>query len=171
VNRARRPRAAAGSFALAGLAAAVIIGAAGCASSPPVVAQGPTAKMERVGNSLSVVLTPLGAARIGVQTTVATTAATSPSAGAGAGATSTSATAGAADIVVPYAALLYEPDGSAAVYVNTGPLVYTRYLVPVDFISGNDVYLKPGSLPPRAKVVTTGAEELLGVQNGVGEET
>jgi hypothetical protein len=135
----------------------VIVGAAGCASSPPVVAQGPAAKMERIGNSLSVVLTPLGAARIGVQTTVA--------------ATGMSAASHAADVVIPYAALLYEPDGSAAVYVNTGPLVYTRYLVPVDFISGNDVYLKPGSLPPRARVVTAGAEELLGVQNGVGVET
>jgi hypothetical protein len=38
-------------------------------------------------------------------------------------------------------------------------------------INGQTVYLKPGSLPANAVVVTQGAEELLGVQNGVGEET
>jgi hypothetical protein len=38
-------------------------------------------------------------------------------------------------------------------------------------ITGQTAYLKPGSLPAGAAVVTQGAEELLGVQNGVGEET
>ena len=54
---------------------------------------------------------------------------------------------------------------------TTGALTYTRYLVPVTVINGQTVYLKPGSLPANAVVVTQGAEELLGVQNGVGEET
>jgi hypothetical protein len=66
---------------------------------------------------------------------------------------------------------VYEPAGDPAVYVATGPLTYTRYLVPVTVINGQTVYLKPGSLPAGAVVVTQGAEELLGVQNGVGEET
>jgi len=102
------------------------------------------------------VLTPLGAARIGVRTTAARTAAAKTT---------------AADTIVPYSALLYEPDGATAVYVSTGPLVYTRYLVTVGTIDGDRVYLRPGSLPRGAKVVTVGAEELLGVQNGVGVET
>ena len=72
---------------------------------------------------------------------------------------------------MPYDALVYEPSGDPAVYVATGPLTYTRYLVPVTVITGQTVYLKPGSLPAGATVVTQGAEELLGVQNGVGEET
>jgi multidrug efflux pump subunit AcrA (membrane-fusion protein) len=150
VNRARRLR---GAAVLAALAAGVILAAAGCTGSSTTAQQGPTAKVVRVGNSKvpSVVLTPLGAARIGVQTLQATTA--------------------PPDTVVPYSALLYEPNGAAAVYVNTGPLTYTRYFVSVDLISGNQVYLKPGGLPPGARVVTAGAEELLGVQNGVGEET
>ena len=41
----------------------------------------------------------------------------------------------------------------------------------VTVIAGQTVYLKPGILPANATVVTQGAEELLGVQNGVGEET
>jgi hypothetical protein len=153
VNRAWRPRAAIRLTAACLAAAGVITGLAACGSSAPAASQPPTAKMERVGHGkvLSVVLTPLGAARIGVRTAPAA--------------------AGTADTVVPYSALLYEPDGSTAVYVSTGPLVYTRYFVSVDVISGSQAYLKPGSLPAGARVVTTGAEELLGVQNGVGEET
>jgi hypothetical protein len=143
------------ALAVLGVLAALVAGAgmAGCASSSSSSApQGPTARMERLGNGKveSVVLTPLGAARIGLQTNVAT-----------------SSTAGT---VIPYSALLYEPDGSTAVYVNTGPLAYTRYIVVVSTISGTQVYLSSG-LQPGAKVVTVGAEELLGVQNGVGVET
>jgi hypothetical protein len=106
--------------------------------------------MERTAHGDSVVLTQLGAGRIGVRTAAAT--------------------AHGADTVVPYSALLYEPDGATAVYVNTGPLAYTRYVVVVDSIAGDQVYLTSG-LRPGAAVVTVGAEELLGVQNGVGEET
>jgi hypothetical protein len=163
VNRAGRPlvatrlgavRLAAVRLAAAGMAAAgLIAGLAACSGGTPAATQPPTAKMERVGHgsALSVVLTPLGAARIAVRTAPAVI--------------------GKAATVIPYSALLYEPDGATAVYVNTGPLVYTRYYVPVASINGNQVYLKPGSLPAGARVVTTGAEELLGVQNGVGEET
>jgi hypothetical protein len=134
-------------------AGAVLAGAAGCSSGSPGAAQPTTARLEVTGPAkvVSVVLTPLGAQRIAVQTAPAMVT--------------------RSDIVVPYPALLYEPNGDAAVYVSTGRLTYTRYLVPVDSISGNFVYLKPGSLPAGARVVTQGAEELLGVQNGVGEET
>lgn len=153
MSRARPPAAAVAGLAL--LAAA----AAGCASSSSSASQPPTATMERIGNAAveSVVLTPLGAARIGVQTAAATAG--------------PAARHGRADVAVPYAALLYEPDGATAVYVNTGHLVYTRYLVTVDNISGATVYLRAGVLPAGARVVTVGAEELLGVQNGVGVQT
>jgi hypothetical protein len=152
VTRPGRPRAAL-RLAAAGLAmASVIAGAAACSSTPAEPHQ-QTAKMERVGHSnvLSVVLTPLGAARIGVQTAPVTIT--------------------PADWVVSYSALLYEPDGATAVYLNTAPLVYTRYFVSVAAINGSQVDLKPGSFPAGERVVTTGAEELLGVQNGVGEQT
>jgi hypothetical protein len=130
-------------------------GAAGCSSQATAPPPGPQAKMERVGNSPvpSVVLTPTGAQRIGVQTT--------PAAAVRAGRPLT---------MIPYAALLYESDGSTAVYVNTAPLTYTRYLVSVAGIAGDSVYISSG-LTPGMSVVTAGAEELLGVQNGVGVET
>lgn len=156
MSRARRLAAAA---APALLAAVVAAGTAGCDSSSSSSAQQPTATMERIGNAsvASVALTPVGAARIGVRTAAATAG--------------TAVRHGAADTIVPYSALLYEPDGATAVYVNTGRLVYTRYLVIVDTINGSQVYLRGGALPAGAKVVTVGAEELLGVQNGVGVQT
>jgi len=129
---------------------------AGCGGPPPAQAQpGPQAKMERIGHSPvpSVVLTPTGARRIGIQTTAAAVV-----------------QAGSPVTWIPYAALLYEPDSSTAVYVNTAPLVYSRYDVSVQDIAGDRVYVSKG-LTPGMRVVTTGAEELLGVQNGVGVET
>ena len=107
--------------------------------------------MERTGpnGALSVVLTPLGAQRAGIQTAVAGTAAQSRA-------------------VVPDSALLYQPDGSSVIYAVTGPLTYTLTTVGVASIQGSQVYL-PGS--PGATVVTVGAEELLGVQDGVGVQT
>jgi len=135
-------------------AALVALSVAGCSHSPATAQQSPPqARMEQIGHSggPSVVLTPTGAARIGVRTT--------PVAAAAGGMT-----------VIPYSALLYEPDGTTAVYLNTGRLIYTRSFVSVGYIAGDQVYVSSG-LAPGMRVVTVGAEELLGVQNGVGEET
>ena len=137
--------------ALACAAAALAATAAGCSSASSSTSQPPTAHLEQTTHGVSVVLTPLGAQRIALRTAPAT--------------------AVNGEIAVPYGALVYEPDGNPAVYVATGTLTYTRYLVPVATITGNTVYVKAGSLPANAAVVTQGAEELLGVQNGVGEET
>ena len=133
-------------------AAALATTAAGCSSSGSTASPPPTAQLERTSHGLSVVLTPLGAQRIALRTGRATAAP-------------------GGQVAVPYDALVYEPAGEPAVYVATGALTYTRYLVPVTVIAGQTVYLKPGSVPAGATVVTQGAEELLGVQNGVGEET
>jgi hypothetical protein len=143
------PRAA---LACAAAAAALAATAAGCSNSGSGTSQPPTAQLEKTSHGLSVVLTPLGAQRIALRTGQAT---------AGPG----------GEVAVPYDALVYEPTGNPAVYVATGPLTYTRYLVPVRAITGETVYLKARSLPAGSMVVTRGAEELLGVQNGVGEET
>jgi hypothetical protein len=133
-------------------AAALATTAAGCSSSGSTASPPPTAQLERTSHGLSVVLTPLGAQRIALRTGRATAAP-------------------GGQVAVPYGALVYEPAGEPAVYVATGALTYTRYLVPVTVIAGQTVYLKPGGVPAGATVVTQGAEELLGVQNGVGEET
>ena len=149
----RPARRVSGRAALAcAAAAALATTAAGCSSSGSTASPPPTAQLERTSHGLSVVLTPLGAQRIALRTGQATAAA-------------------GGQVAVPYDALVYEPSGEPAVYVATGTLTYTRYLVPVTVIAGQTVYLKPGILPANATVVTQGAEELLGVQNGVGEET
>ncbi len=145
-------RTARAALACAVAAMAVAATAAGCSTSGSQASPPQTAQLERTSHGMSVVLTPLGAQRIALRTGHATAAP-------------------GGEVAVPYDALVYEPAGEPAVYVATGRLTYTRYLVPVTVIAGQTVYLKPGRLSPGATVVTQGAEELLGVQNGVGEET
>jgi multidrug efflux pump subunit AcrA (membrane-fusion protein) len=146
-----RPARAATLTVVAAAALAAVL--AGCSTPASTVSQPPTSKLVRVpGNSEpSIVLTQLGAERIGLKTAVVTTAP-------------------GGEATFPYTALLYEPNGQAAVYVATGTLTFTRAFVTVDTISGNVVVVKSGVTPGR-HVATDGAEELLGVQNGVGEET
>lgn len=138
---------------LVGAAVAATAGLAGCASSASSAAQSPTSALVAPPPTAApnVVLTPLGAQRIGLETAPV-------SAGPGGAAT------------FPYAALLYEPNGQTVVYVPTGTLTYTRHFVKVDAITGGQVTATSG-VTPGERVVTDGAEELLGVQNGVGEET
>jgi hypothetical protein len=147
--------AAAAVAAAAGLAgcASHAAGLAGCASSASSTPQSPASKPVTLPGiaTPNVVLTPLGAQRIGLET-----------------APVSAGPAGAATF--PYAALLYEPNGQTAVYVPAGTLTYARHFVQVDAINGGQVTVTSG-VSPGERVVTNGAEELLGVQNGVGEET
>ncbi|HTU74530.1 MAG TPA: hypothetical protein VMG38_13525 [Trebonia sp.] len=138
---------------LTAVAAAVAAVLSGCATASSTTTTPPTSKLVRVPGSSepSIVLTQLGAARIGLHT--------APVAGASGG-----------QATLPYTALLYEPNGQAAVYVATGTLTFTRAFVTVDRITGNVVIVKSG-VTPGQRVATDGAEELLGIQNGVGEET
>ena len=140
---------------LLALAAGAIVaaGLAGCAPTASDQSSPPTATLQTTpGSSVpSVVLTQLGKQRIGLNTAPV---------GTGPGGAAT----------LPYSALLYEPDGTPAVYVPTGPLTFLRHLVKVAAIRGNTVVVTSGVTPGQS-VVTSGAEELLGVQNGVGEET
>lgn len=127
---------------------------AGCAASGGGAAgAAPPAGVKLIGPHKlpAVVLTPVGASRIGLET--------APSVRDKSG-----------EAAFPYSALLYEPDGRAAVYVLDGRLTFVRHFVEVDQIAGGEVHVRSG-VAPGARVVTDGAEELLGVQNGVGEET
>ena len=76
---------------------------------------------------------------------------------------------GAERLVIPYAALLYDPGGKAWVYVNVDPLVYVRQEITVDSIQGNDVILSKGP-DAGANVVTLGATELYGSESEFEEE-
>jgi len=138
------------SAALLIIVAAAVL--AGCTSNS--AATGPPAPAHTtVGHNgtVSVVLTPLAAQRTGLQTTVAVRAGRGP------------------QTVVPYTALLYQPDGSSVIYTVTGPLTYTLVPVGVASIQGTQVYLT--GLAPGTTVVAVGGEELLGVQDGVGVQT
>jgi hypothetical protein len=73
------------------------------------------------------------------------------------------------DLVIPYAALLYDPDGNTWAYVNSKPLVFQRQNVKVASIDGNTVLLSKGP-SVGAKVVTEGATEIWGVEYGGIEE-
>ena len=135
------------------IVAVAVAALAGC--NRPSVAAGPPPPPAHVTagphGTVSVVLTPLGAQRAGIQTAVAASASRGGQA------------------VVPYSALLYQPDGSSVVYAVTGPLTYTLTPITVVRVQGSDVYLT--GLATGTTVVTVGGEELLGVQDGVGVQT
>jgi hypothetical protein len=69
---------------------------------------------------------------------------------------------------IPYAALLYEKDGSAFVYTNPRGLTYVRAHIEIDRVAGARVLLHAG---PRAgtKVVTAGAPQVHGAELEYGE--
>lgn len=72
---------------------------------------------------------------------------------------------------IPYAAVVYEPDGSAWVYAQAAdPLSYQRAPITIAGITGDQVTLAAGP-PPGTLVVSQGAAELVGVETGIdGEE-
>ena len=71
--------------------------------------------------------------------------------------------------LIPYAAVLYDPDGHTWVFVRTGQLAFERKPITIDRIDGNVVVLTEGPAVG-AKVVTLGATELYGAEIGVGPE-
>lgn len=72
-------------------------------------------------------------------------------------------------LVIPYAALLYDPSGQAWAYVNVAPLVFVRQEITVDSIQNGNVILSAG-LKAGATVVTLGATELFGSESEFEEE-
>jgi hypothetical protein len=76
---------------------------------------------------------------------------------------------GTARTAMPYAAVLYDPNGDTWAYTNPEPLVFVRSPITVVTIDGNRAVLSAG---PAAgtRVVTVGAAELLGTEYEVGEE-
>ena len=69
---------------------------------------------------------------------------------------------------IPYAALLYENDGSAFVYTNPRGLVFVRAHIEIDRVAGDRVLLDEGP-PVGTKVVTTGAPQVHGAELEYGE--
>src|SRR6476469_11103859 len=70
---------------------------------------------------------------------------------------------------IPYAAVLYDPNGDTWAYTNPEPLVFVRSPISVVTIQGNRAVLSAGPAVG-TEVVTVGAAELLGTEYEVGEE-
>jgi hypothetical protein len=74
-----------------------------------------------------------------------------------------------AGVVIPYDAVLYDPDGNAWTYTNRRPLVFQRQDVTVAAVHGDRAILSKGPAVG-TPVVTTGATEIWGVEYGGIEE-
>jgi hypothetical protein len=70
---------------------------------------------------------------------------------------------------VPYAAVMYSPDGSTYVYASPSRLTFVRAPIAVARIASGAAYLRAGP-PPGTQVVTVGSAELLGTEEGVQDE-
>jgi hypothetical protein len=69
-------------------------------------------------------------------------------------------------LVIPYAALLYLPDGTTITYTNPDGHAYVREQVTVESIGDDHAVLTAGP-PAGTRVVTTGGAELWGAEFGI----
>lgn len=69
-------------------------------------------------------------------------------------------------LVVPYDAVMYEPDGSTWVYTRPQPLTYERSEIGVNWIENGLALLDYGP-PPGTEVVVVGGAELGGIEEGL----
>jgi hypothetical protein len=68
--------------------------------------------------------------------------------------------------VIPYSAVIYDTSGRAWTYTVSGPFVYFRQRISIDFSEGDTTVLLEGP-PAGTQVVVTGAAELYGAETGV----
>ena len=71
--------------------------------------------------------------------------------------------------VIPYASVLYTPNGRAFTYTSPEPRVFVRQFIVVDSIKGGKATLSHGP-PVGTSVVTVGSQELFGVEYEVEED-
>jgi hypothetical protein len=70
-------------------------------------------------------------------------------------------------LVVPSAAVFFDQNGLAWVYINPRPLVFERREIEIDFEEGKTAFLSDGP-PPGTRVVTVGVPELYGAESEIG---
>jgi hypothetical protein len=133
-----------GVIALTLVAGVLALSACGGSSESPAPAD--PAKITKLAGGVNrITLTPAAAKRIDVKTAKVAT--------------------DGADTVIPYSAVLYDPDGATWTYTSPKPLVFVRADIAVDRIEGARALLTKGPAPGTA-VVTLGATELWGVEYG-----
>lgn len=146
----------------------ITLGAAACttpASNPSGHKDSP-AKVEAISGKdvKKVTLTEQAARRVGIATVTIGAAQTAAPGGP-------SASPGGPAIVVPYSAVLYDPNGVTWVYTVPQPLTYVREKVVVATVGGargTDAFLSQAP-PAGTSIVTTGVIELWGAELGVGK--
>jgi hypothetical protein len=142
--------------ALLTLVLAVVAGLGGCAvvTSKEPTTESPV-KVEK-GDAPTdlgrLTLSPRAAERLGIETVAV----------AAAGDTQ-------GEMTVPYAAVLYDPQGNAWAYANPSELVFVRTAIEIASIEGDRALLTSGP-DVGTKVVTVGVAELYGAETGVGGE-
>lgn len=67
---------------------------------------------------------------------------------------------------IPYAAVLYDPEGNTWAFVNVEGLTFVREPITIERIEGDVAYLAEGP-PAGTDVVTSGATQLYGAEIGV----
>ena len=102
-------------------------------------------------DAMRIVLTEKAAERLAIETAPAQEA---------------SADGTSVQVAIPYAAVLYEPEGTTFTYTSTEPLVFVRQPITVDRIEGDLAFLTEGP-PAGTAVVVVGAAELFGTELGI----
>ena len=69
---------------------------------------------------------------------------------------------------VPYSAVIYDAEGHSWVFTSGEELSYVKAPITIDRIDGDHAVLTEGP-PVGTAVVSQGAEELFGVEDGIGE--
>jgi hypothetical protein len=81
--------------------------------------------------------------------------------------TGTVSSGGPGEITMPAAAIFYGLEGETWTYTNPEENTYVRTPVVIEDIEGDTAYVSDGP-KPGTRVVTVGAPELFGVEEGVG---
>jgi hypothetical protein len=131
--------------------AALAVPLTGCAKIPPEEAEAEKAATVEKGDSgqNKVVLIDEAAERLGIET-----AEVAPLPGG--------------QESVPYSAVIYDAEGHAWVFTSGEALSYVKQPITIDRIEGDTAILAEGP-PVGTAVVSQGAEELFGIEDGIGE--
>lgn len=70
--------------------------------------------------------------------------------------------------VIPYAAVLYTPEGETWAYTNPEGLTFVREQIVVDRVEGDKAWLTKGPAPG-TKVATVAVAELYGAESGIDD--
>lgn len=125
----------------------------GCEQQAADVAGEPAVVVEEIAGSelMRVTLSADAAERLGIQTALVEQV----------------VIAGGTSLSIPYAAVLYDSDGTTWAYVSFEDLVFVREQLVIDRVDGDLAVLTEGPAPGTT-VVTIGAAELYGAETGLG---